>query len=178
MQQAELQILVIEDNPGDFFLVNEYLEEAFPDATVLHGDTLKRGIELLQKETIDVILLDLTLPDGMGINSFHTVNSRFPGVPIIILTGLGATEIALESLKVGAQDFIVKDDSNPAVLAKSIKYGIERSKIYEHLKKSEEQYKYLFNNNPLPMCAFDIKNHRFLMVNEAAIDHYGYSEDE
>jgi PAS domain S-box-containing protein len=178
MQQADLQILVIEDNPGDFFLVNEYLEEAFPNATVLHSDTLKKGIELLQREAIDVILLDLTLPDGMGINSFHTINSKFPGVPIIILTGLGATEIALESLKVGAQDFIVKDDSTPAVLAKSIQYGIERSKIYEHLKKSEEQYKYLFNNNPLPMCAFDIVDHRFLMVNEAAIGHYGYSEEE
>src|SRR3954471_7803486 len=156
MQQANLQILVIEDNPGDYFLVNEYLEEAFPDARIFHGDTLKRGIELLQKEPIDVILLDLTLPDGMGINSFHTVNSEFPKVPVIILTGVGATEIALESLKVGAQDFIVKDDSNPSVLAKSIQYGIERSKIYDHLKKSEEQYKFLFNNNPLPMWAFDL----------------------
>ena len=178
MKQVALKILVIEDNPGDFILVNEYLEEAFPLATVFHGDTLKKGIEFLEKEKIDVILLDLTLPDGMGISSFHTINSKFPRVPVIILTGLGATEIALESLQVGAQDFIVKDDSNPSVLAKSIKYGIERSKIYEHLKKSEEQYKFLFNNNPLPMCAFDVNAHKILMVNEAAIEHYGHSEEE
>lgn len=178
MQQEALQILVIEDNPGDFILVNEYLEETFPKATIYHGDTLKKGIEFLEKEHIDVILLDLTLPDGMGISSFHTINSKFPQVPVIILTGLGATEIALESLKVGAQDFIVKDDSNPAVLAKSIQYGIERSKIYEDLKKSEEQYKFLFNNNPLPMCAFEVDVHKLLMVNEAAIDHYGYTEEE
>ncbi|MCW3109512.1 MAG: hybrid sensor histidine kinase/response regulator [Segetibacter sp.] len=178
MQQAALQILVIEDNPGDFILVNEYLEEAFPKATIFHADTLKKGIEFLEKGNIDVILLDLTLPDGMSISSFHTINSKFPQVPVIILTGLGDTQIALESLKVGAQDFIVKDDSNPAVLAKSINYGIERSKIHEHLKKSEEQYKFLFNNNPLPICAFDIDQHKILMVNEAAIEHYGYSEEE
>ncbi|GEO08399.1 ATP-binding protein [Segetibacter aerophilus] len=178
MRQSALQILVIEDNPGDYLLVSEYLEESFPTAHIFHGDTLKKGIGFLEKENIDVILLDLTLPDGMGISSFHTINSRFPQVPVIILTGLGDTEVALEILKVGAQDFIVKDDSNPAVLAKSINYGIERSKIHEHLKKSEEQYKFLFNNNPLPICAYEIDGDRILMVNEAAIEHYGYSERE
>ena len=178
MKQAAIEILVIEDNPGDFVLVNEYLKEAFPQAAIFHAATLKKGIEFLEKKKIDVILLDLTLPDGMGISSFHTINSKFPRVPVIILTGLGATEIALESLQVGAQDFIVKDDSNPAVLARSIKYGIERSKIYEHLKKSEEQYKFLFNNNPLPMCAFEVDVHKILMVNKAAIEHYGYTEEE
>lgn len=178
MQQTAINILVIEDNPGDFVLVNEYLEEAFPKATIYHAATLKKGIEFLEVNNIDVILLDLTLPDGFGISSFHTINSRFPKAPVIILTGLGDTEIALESLKVGAQDFIVKNDSNPSVLAKSINYGIERSKIHEHLKKSEEQYKFLFNNNPLPICAFDTETHKILMVNEAAIHHYGYNEAE
>lgn len=178
MQHQPLNILVIEDNPGDFILVNEYLEEAFEKATVFHANTLEKGIGFLEQQSIDVVLLDLTLPDGIGMSSFHSVNAKFPQIPVIILTGLEDTEIALESLKVGAQDFIVKDDSSPDVLAKSIKYGIERSKIYEHLKKSEEQYKFLFNNNPLPMCAFEIDVHHFLMVNEAAIDHYGYSEEE
>ncbi len=178
MRQTPLNILVIEDNPGDYILVNEYLEESFQKATIFHADTLEKGLQNLEKEKIDVILLDLTLPDGMGIKSFHTIYSKFPRIPVIILTGVGDTEIAIESLKVGAQDFIVKGDSNPTVLQKSIKYGIERSKIYEHLKKSEEQYKFLFNNNPLPMCAFDDASHAFLMVNEAATDHYGYSEKE
>ncbi len=177
MRQTNLVILVIEDNPGDYILVNEYLEEGFPKATIFHADTLQQGIEILENENIDVILLDLTLPDGMGIDSFHFINAKAPEVPVIILTGLGDTQLALESLKIGAQDYIVKDDSSPAVLAKSIEYGIERSKIGAHLKKSEEQYKYLFYNNPLPMCAYN-KSHQFLMVNEAALEHYGYSEEE
>ncbi|MDB5248059.1 MAG: hybrid sensor histidine kinase/response regulator [Segetibacter sp.] len=178
MQQSPLHILVIEDNPGDYLLVNEYLEESFPKATLYHTDTLQKGIDLIEKERVDVILLDLTLPDGMGINSFHSINSKAPQVPVIILTGLGDREIALESLKVGAQDYIVKDEANPVVLTKSIQYGIERSKIFDHLKKSEEQYKYLFHNNPLPMCAFDNQTQQFLMVNGSAIEHYGYTEEE
>jgi PAS domain S-box-containing protein len=178
MLQTNLFILVIEDNPGDYILVNEYLEESFPKATISHADTLKKGIECIEQQKVDVILLDLTLPDGMGIDSFQSINTKAPEVPVIILTGLGDTQVALESLKIGAQDYIVKDDSSPAVLAKSIQYGIERSKTSERLKKSEEQYKYLFYNNPLPMCAYNSKSYEFLMVNEAAISHYGYSEVE
>jgi PAS domain S-box-containing protein len=178
MLHDRINILVIEDNPGDYLLVNEYLEESFPNSTLFHTDTLQQGIKLIEKEHIDVILLDLTLPDGMGIDSFHSINSKAPQVPVIILTGLGDTELALESLKIGAQDYIVKDDANPVVLAKSIQYGIERSKIIDHLKKSEEQYKYLFYNNPLPMFASEIDSQTMLMVNEAAIRHYGYSEEE
>lgn len=178
MQQTNLFILVIEDNPGDFILVNEYLEESFPKATISHADTLKKGIQYLEKERFDVILLDLTLPDGMGIDSFETINVKAEETPIIILTGLGDTQIALESLKTGAQDYIVKDDSSPAVLAKSIRYGIERSKIAGRLKRSEEQYKLLFDHNPLPMCAYNNLSHKFLKVNEAALAHYGYTENE
>jgi len=178
MRQLNLHILVIEDNPGDYILVNEYLEESFPNAVVFHADTLAGGIEFLEKEKIDVTLLDLTLPDGMGIESFNTINAKAPGVPVIILTGLGDTQLALESLQVGAQDYIVKDDLSPQVLAKSIRYGIERSKTRERLKKSEEQYKFLFDHNPLPMCAYHNTTHRFLKVNEAALAHYGYTEEE
>jgi PAS domain S-box-containing protein len=177
MYHTLLQLLVIEDNPGDYILVSEYLGESFPDATILHADTLQKGINCLETHRIDVILLDLTLPDGKGIDSFHAINTKAPHTPVIILTGLGDTQLALESLKIGAQDYIVKDDSSPAVLAKSIQYGIERSKVNARLKESEEQYKYLFYNNPLPMCAYD-KTHRFIMVNQAALRHYGYSEEE
>jgi PAS domain S-box-containing protein len=178
MRRNPVNILVIEDNPGDYLLVHEYLEESFSKATVFHADTLEQGISILKKEQIEIALLDLTLPDTEGIASFHTVKSAAPKVPVIILTGLGDTQLALESVKIGAQDYIVKDDCTPALLAKSIQYGIERSKIFEQLKKSEEQYKYLFKNNPLPMAAYDKSTYRFLMVNDAAIHHYGYNEDE
>lgn len=178
MRQTNLLILVIEDNPGDYLLVSEYLEESFPGATIFHADTLKKGIEILEKEQINVILLDLTLPDGMGIHSFNSVHEQAPGVPVIILTGMGDTQLALDSLKIGAQDYIVKDSCSTAVLSKSIEYGIERSKISARLKESEEQYKYLFYSNPLPMCAYHSTSYQILMVNDTALRHYGYTEKE
>ncbi len=178
MLQQALHILVIEDNPGDYVLVSEYLQEGFPDAAIVHAPSIEKATPLLHANEIDVVLLDLTLPDGNGIESFHAIHGIAPLVPIIILTGIGDRDIALESVKFGAQDYIVKDDSNPMVLQKSIRYGIERSKVLDHLKKSEEQYKFLFQNNPLPMWAFDQNDGKFIMVNGAAIRQYGYTEEE
>ncbi|WP_207496732.1 PAS domain S-box protein [Aridibaculum aurantiacum] len=178
MLQQAINILVIEDNPGDYVLVKEYLEECFSNASIIHATSINSATPILQEKQVDVVLLDLTLPDGMGIESFHSIHNIAPLVPIIILTGIGDREIALESVKYGAQDYIVKDDSSPTVLQKSIQYGIERSKVLDHLKKSEEQYKYLFQNNPLPMWAFDKQEGNFIMVNGAAQKHYGYSEEE
>ena len=178
MLNAPISVLVVEDNFGDYYLVKEYLEETMVQVKVLHADTLARARQLLDEEKFDVVLLDLTLPDGMGLDSFHGIYSKASQVPIIVLSGYGDTEMALETLKLGAQDYIVKDDCNPTVLSKSIKYGIERSKIFEQLKQSEEQYKYLFNSNPLPMFAVHRNTDGILMVNQAAVNHYGYSEVE
>lgn len=152
MLNTALNILVIEDNSGDYILVKEYLHDAFAKATILHADTLHAGMEILHSNPVDVILLDLTLPDGMGIDSFHTIYEKAGQIPVIILTGLGDTATALESLKVGAQDYIVKDDSNATVLGKSIQYGIERSKILDHLKSAKEQLEQ--NNNDLRQFSY------------------------
>ncbi|TDH28812.1 PAS domain S-box protein [Segetibacter sp. 3557_3] len=178
MQHSSFHVLVVEDNMGDFVLVNEYLEETMPQAEVSHAQTLRQAITLIEQHQFNVILLDLSLPDGEGITSFHEVHSKAIQVPIIVLTGLGNMDLALETVKQGAQDYIVKDDTNPAMLAKSIQYAVERKKIFEHLKASEEQYKYLFQSNPLPMWALCKKTHHFLMVNDAAIEQYGYTESE
>ena len=178
MPQSEMKILVIEDNPGDYILVKEYLQEEYSNAAIYHAIDIISSFQFIADDKFDIILLDLSLPDGNGINTFLAIQEKSLNTPIIILTGLKETNIALESVKFGAQDFIVKDNCNSITLFKSINYAIERSKINDRLKKSEEQYKYLFNNNPLPMWAFDKNTFQFLMVNGAAINHYGYSEKE
>ncbi len=178
MYNSPVNILVIEDNYGDVLLVKEYLYDSMPNATVHHADSLQKAYQFIDDHSFDVILLDLSLPDASGITTFHQISAKAWQVPIIVLTGLGDTDIALETVKYGAQDYIVKDDSNPMLLAKSIQYSIERSKVFERLKKSEEQYKFLFHNNPLPMWAYDKENLRFLMVNSSAIKHYGFAEEE
>ncbi len=178
MNYNNLNILVVEDNQGDFILIQEYLQEIFITAKIHHAITLAEANEIVDTENLDVILLDLTLPDGLGIDTFLSLQSKAEQIPVIIITGLEDSKLALESLHDGAQDYIVKDDCTPTLLSKSIKYGIERSNIRKHLKKSEEQYKYLFYNNPLPMIAFDTESKAIFMVNEAAIHFYGYNEVE
>ena len=178
MINSSFNILVVEDNAGDYILVKEYLEEILTQSTIFHAETLANAADIIDKTKIDVVLLDLTLPDGMGKDSFMEIYSKAPQIPIIVLTGIGDTDMALETLKLGAQDYIVKDDSSPTVLAKSIQYGIERSKIFDQLKRSEEQYKYLFQRNPLPMFALKKGTFQFLMANQAAVKHYGYTEEE
>ncbi len=178
MLEVKLTTLIVEDNPGDYALIEEYLLESFANVSIHHATTLSQAISILETEKIDLILLDLTLPDGMGISTFASIQTRAEQIPVIILTGQEDASLALESLHVGAQDYIVKDGCSAPLLAKSIQYGLERSKIYKHLKKSEEQYKYLFNSNPLPMLAIERGTRKILMVNEAAILYYGYSEAE
>ena len=178
MLYNNLNILVVEDNQGDFILIKEYLHEIFTNVKIYHAITLEQANEMVALHNLDVILLDLTLPDGLGIDTFLSLQSKAEQIPVIIITGLEDSKLALESLHDGAQDYIVKDDCTPTLLSKSIKYGIERSNIRRHLKKSEEQYKYLFNNNPLPMIAFDTESKAIFMVNEAAIHFYGFSEVE
>ena len=117
MLKEDLHILVVEDNPGDYFLVKEYLEESFLHATIHHTDSIEKATAFLTSVSPDIILLDLTLPDGMGIETFHAIHKAAPHIPVIILTGLGDKQIALESVKFGAQDYIVKDDCNAAILA-------------------------------------------------------------
>lgn len=178
MLQTNLTILIVEDNKGDYVLIREYLHEVFSSVTIHHATSLREGIGILEREEVDIVLLDLTLPDAMGLNTFSTLHQQAEQVPVIILTGLEDADLALESLNIGAQDYIVKDDCTPVLLAKSIQYSIERSKIIKHLIKSEEQYKYLFNHNPLPMMALEKTSNKILMVNEAAVLFYGYSETE
>lgn len=178
MNNQSIQILLVEDNQGDFVLYSEYLTEIYTSPLIYHATSIKEALELVKKYPIDVILLDLSLPDGMGINTFEILHKEAENIPIIILTGLMDSSIALESLHEGAQDFIEKNECNPTLLGKSINYAIERIKIYKQIKKSEEQYKYLFHNNPLPMIAFDAETNNIFMVNSAAKKLYGYNDEE
>jgi len=96
---ADLVILIIENNREDYTLVSECLKESFDNATVFHADTLQKGIDFIEKEDINIIFLNLILPDETDIQSFRSVHAKAPLVPVIILSVLGDTPLALESLQ-------------------------------------------------------------------------------
>lgn len=174
-----LQVLVVEDNPGDFLLLREMLALMGVDkGNIINTQDLDATIEVLEKNKFDLIFLDLSLPDSEGLETFYITEAASNNSPIIVLSGSRDTEIALETVKMGAQDFLIKGDFDGKILVKAITYCIERKKNLDHIKESKQNYESLFDKNPLPMWVYDLQTYNFLYVNKAAIENYGYSKDE
>lgn len=135
-----IRILLIEDNPADARLIKEYLSDVKNTAfDFKNTERLQEGIEILENEFIDVVLLDLNLPDSKGLGSFDQIFAIAPSVPIIVLTGLNDEATAIKAVKMGAQDFLVKDKVEGDLLIRSMKYAIERKRAEEEHQKLLEQ---------------------------------------
>jgi len=180
MEQPPLKVLLIEDNPGDADLVRERLtDETSVPFHVNWADTLEAARERLAQGGNELILLDLSLPDSQGLDTFRTIRGLAPQLPIVILTGLDDQELAFQTLHEGGQDFLVKGQASPQLLEKIIRYAMERKRAQAALLRSEEQrYRVLFETIPHPICVFSKKIGAFLAVNQAALDHYGYTKEE
>ncbi len=173
-----LRILVIEDNTGDFILIADYLKECLPAAEILHITTFLKAREQLESNTrFDVILLDLSLPDASGEQLVNGIVAIAGRAPVIVLTGHADRKFGVRTLSMGISDYLLKEEINTTQLFKSIDYSIERKRIGDRLKISEEKYRNIFHLSPVPMWVFDSNTFYFLDVNEAAIRHYGYSRE-
>ncbi|HEY3252123.1 MAG TPA: response regulator [Ignavibacteria bacterium] len=135
-----LRILLIEDNPGDARLIQEYLSDIKDVKHTLHtADRLQMGLEILENEFIDVVLLDLKLPDSEGLDNVEQIFNVAPNIPVIVLTGLNDENTAINAVKMGAQDYLVKDKVDSYLLIRSIRYAIERKRAEEEHQKLLEQ---------------------------------------
>ncbi len=135
-----IKILLIEDNPGDARLIQEYLSDLKNiEYSLQTADKLQIGIEILENEFIDVVLLDLNLPDSQGLTGVEQVFNIAPNIPVIVLTGLNDETTAINAVKMGAQDYLVKDKVESELLIRSIRYAIERKRAEEDHQKLLEQ---------------------------------------
>jgi len=173
-------ILVIEDNPGDFYLIREYIEEQFESGKLHHVTDYYEAEKALNNgdHNFDAILLDLTLPDLSGEELIKKVTSLEGDAVTIALTGYSDMEFSVKSLAMGVSDYLLKDELTPNGLWKSIRYSLERNAVLESLKESEERYRDLFQNNPNPLLVWKETSGQILDVNKKAIEQYGYSIDE
>ncbi|MET0636692.1 MAG: PAS domain S-box protein [Chitinophagaceae bacterium] len=178
--QKPYRILVMEDNPGDFAIVEELLGVSMASPSICHVETYREAVAALAPGhlPVDVILMDLSLPDKNGEELIKGVLSIAPSVPIIILTGHGEIQSGIRSISLGIFDYLVKDELSSVMLYKSIIYSIERSKNIAELKDSERRYSDIFHLSPIPMMVFDAETLQFIQVNEAATTLYGYSQKE
>ena len=127
MDNEQINILLIEDNLADTALIREMLKESRkPRFKLYNARRLKDGLEILDKNPINVILLDLNLPDSSGIETFQKANEAVSGIPIVILSAFDDEEVAIKAVKGEAQDYLIKGTVDSNLLARSISYAIER----------------------------------------------------
>ena len=179
-EKREFNILIIEDNPGDFVLVEEFLSEQIKALTLVHAKNFQEAKDILSKDDniFDIVLLDLSLPDKTGLPLIQEIVKLSLNTPIIILTGYGDASFGIKSLSFGISDYLLKDDLTASSLYKSIIYSSERKQVALALEESEKQYSELFHLSPQPMYVVELWSLKFLDVNEAFLKHYGYTKEE
>lgn len=131
----KIQILIIEDNPGDANLVRIYMKRAGIKYDLYHAETFYEGVELAEENHIDLVLLDLSLPDSQGFKTLTTFLGKFPKLPVIVMTGLNDEIVGNQSVKAGAQDFLVKGQFNDNLLGRVIRYSLQRHKTQLKLEQ-------------------------------------------
>jgi PAS domain S-box-containing protein len=175
----EYTILLIEDNAGDRLLIEDYLEDNLSRLNLINKESFQDALSTLEDPTIqlDVILLDLSLPDKTGEELLISIFNRAKNTPIIVLTGYTNFEFGLHSLSLGISDYLLKDEITASSLYKSIIYSIERKRIISQLRESENRYANLFRLSPEPMLVFCLESHTIKQANEAALKGFDLVEE-
>ena len=153
-----IRILLIEDNPGDARLIREMLAEARGVRVSLEmADRLASGLERLAAGEVDLVLLDLSLPDSHGLESFTTLHRQAPHVPVVILTVSQDEALGLKALQQGAQDYLVKGQLDAHLLTRTILYALERQQLHQRLRDSETRLRAIIEHNVDAMLVLDPK---------------------
>ncbi len=178
MEIPTLHVLLIEDDPAYALLIREMLADAkIAQFDVECVDRLASGTQRLAQGGIDVVLLDLKLPDSHGLDTFREAQRQAPTVPIIVLTGFEDETLALQSIQQGAQDYLVKGHIDVRILDRSLRYAIERKRAEGLLRESEQRFRLIHDLAPIGITSVGADG-RLLHVNSALQKMLGYSEAE
>ncbi|MFB6284343.1 MAG: ATP-binding protein [Halobacteria archaeon] len=157
-RKNEIEVLVVEDNPNDYRLIERTLSgssSAFLPAkvSVFHAGNLNEAADIYREKDIELVLLDLGLPESSGAETFERAKKKISNVPFVVLTGLKDEKTALQLLQEGAQDYINKDSISEENLVRSVRYAMEREEREKKLRESNERLEILNR-----ILRHDIKN--------------------
>lgn len=179
MNSSPIQILLIEDNESDAILVQNDLQRAMGDqVSVVHAERLSSALQFLQEQSFDLILSDLTLPDSDGIETIDRLRNHAASIPIAVLSFRDDEKLAIRSIKAGAQDYLVKGGLTEGILARVIRYSIERKRIEENIRKAQQRFQTIFEKAPLGIALINLQNGSYYDVNPRYAAITGRSVDE
>jgi len=179
----QYRILLVEDEVYDAELNMREIRKVLHNCVFERVDSRDALIKVLNQFYPDLIVSDYSMPSFDGLAALRIAKDIYPVAPFIIVTGSINEDTAVECMKAGATDYVLKDSLKR--LGSSVLNALEQSKIrkerieaFETIKLNEAKYRFMFHNNPQPMWIYDIDTLAFLEVNEAAIKHYGFSQNE
>jgi len=143
-----IRVLLVEDNPVDARLFTELLRNAGAShPKMVRVDRLAAALDHLNRDSFDVMLLDLSLPDANGLDTLVRAHAQAPKIPIVVLTGHDDEALAIRAVRAGAQDYLVKGHVDGELLVRSIRYASERGRALDALERREEHYRSLIEHS-------------------------------
>jgi PAS domain S-box-containing protein len=175
MPNDEIKALLIEDNPGDRRLIQVMLAD-LPDIVLETAERLSEGLKILEESNIDIVLLDLSLPDSQGLDTLERIRKQRVNVPVVVMTGYNDASVGLQAVQSGAQDYLIKGEVDSNLLARALRYARERHRSEEALRKREEEYRSLiddvFNDSSVAVFILD-RNLQVVWINGATEEYFG-----
>jgi signal transduction histidine kinase len=158
-EELRLKVLLVEDDPGDAVLLRQMLVQRRAGFDVTHVPRLDSALIKSREQCFDVILLDLSLQDSQGIETFTALRDGGTGAPIVVLTGLDDETTAVQAVREGAQDYLVKGKVDANLLVRAIRYAIERQKTLAELENANQQI-----SDFTAMMAHDLRSPLFNII--------------
>jgi len=172
-------VLLVEDRPNDQRIAQELLGRTkgaqFNVTTV---ETLEEALNQVSSGDIDVVMLDLTLPDSSGIGTFASLHEDSPDLAIVVVSGIEEESLAIDAVRQGAQDYLLKDSLSSTLLSRSLLYAIERNRLNYSLKASEERFRQLAENMGEVFWLHDVSSGQLLYVSPSYESIWGRQRNE
>jgi CheY-like chemotaxis protein len=153
MDDHTIHVLLVEDDPAYVEYIKDLVTEVIREIKIMvdNSSTLAEAIETVDQRDFDVVLMDLMLPDSMGLETFQQFNERAPNIPVILLSSLDDSQLATKAVSEGAQDYLPKRGLSSRLLLRSIRYAIERQKLVLNLQQALNEVRRL--RGFLPICS-------------------------
>lgn len=175
MVDKVIHILLVEDNPEEVRFIEEMLCKNNKEKYNINStDTLDGAFKSLSVNNFDIVILDLNLPDSVGFETFRKLHERIPEIPIVVLTSMTDESLGEQTIKEGAQDYIIKSLLDSHIFSKSVNFAISRKHLIDKLEQSEKRFRGFFENSTMGIYRATLDGN-VLMANPAMLAITGYS---